>query len=176
METTVNTSTEKIKTNLTEELKGIFGDSIPKDKVDIVKRCVDQRMKSKARDLYKSWHSMENVMVQVSKQMVEQDADSKIEAIFYRLLLETKIPFKFQYKISPYRVDFLIAEVLVFEIDGPMHLLRQEYDEQRIKYITRMGYEVMRVPVSILAMAPEIIIDEIKHRLSLIGLSYEGEI
>ena len=71
-------------------------------------------------------------------------------------------------------MDFLIAEVLVFEIDGPMHLLRQEYDEQRIKYIKRMGYEVMRIPVAILAMAPEIIIEEIKHRLNLIGLDFDS--
>ena len=173
MEIILNTSTEKIKADLTKELKEIFGDSIPKDQVDIVKKCIDQRIKRKSSDFYKSYDSMENVMNAVSKQLIEQKADSKIEAIFYGLLLETKIPFKFQYKIAPYRVDFLIAEFLVFEIDGPVHLLKQDYDERRTKHIKRMGYKIMRVPVGILAMAPEIIIKEIKHRLNLMGLNYE---
>ena len=166
----MNTSTEKIKANLIEELQKIFGDRIPKDQVDIAKKCVDQRVKRKTVDLYKSWYSMENTMSDVSKEMVKEKADSKIEVIFYELLLRNEIPFKFQYKITPYKVDFLISDFLVLEIDGPMHLLQQEYDERRTEYIKGMGYEVMRVPINILAMGPEVIIEEIKERLKLKGI------
>lgn len=161
----MNTSTEKIKTELIEELKGIFGDPIPKDKITAVKSYIDNRMKTKSKNLYESYHSMHSVMCQLFNHLADQGSDSKIEVIFHQMLVDYDIPFKPQYKISPYRVDFLISDFLAFEIDGPMHKLNQEYDKQRNKYIERMGYEVMRVPVSILTMAPEIIIEEIKERI-----------
>ena len=43
-----------------------------------------------------------------------KNADSKIEKIFFNLLNKNKIPFKFQVEIGSYRVDYLIADCIVF--------------------------------------------------------------
>lgn len=88
-------------------------------------------------------------------------ADSKIETIYYDILTANNIPFEFQYKIGPYRADFLIDKVLVFEIDGPMH--DKEHDDKRDEYINRMGYEVLRVPAWLASVNHDAIVAEIKE-------------
>ena len=94
-----------------------------------------------------------------------EKADSKAEAIFYRILTEHKIPFQFQVEIGPYRVDYLIGGVIVFEGDGPHHDNQIEYDEKRDKYLKKQGYDVMRMKWELVAMLSEEIIDAINDRL-----------
>jgi very-short-patch-repair endonuclease len=89
-------------------------------------------------------------------------ADSKAEKIFYEMLVDAGINFKFQYAIGPYTADYLIAGFIVFEIDGTQHLINGKHDDVRDKYMQRMGYKVVRVPLDILCACPEAVIEEIQ--------------
>jgi very-short-patch-repair endonuclease len=91
--------------------------------------------------------------------------ESKAEYIFYDLLRDNNIPFEFQYKINRYRVDFLINGFLVIEIEGPHHNLQAEYDSIREKYIRRMGYKILRLPIWLLAIEQQMVIDLIKEEV-----------
>lgn len=90
----------------------------------------------------------------------KDDADSKAEKQFYNMLVSAGIPFQFQYKIGPYRADYLLFGYLVVELDGPHH--NQERDGKRDSYLRKMGYRVLRIPLLVLITCPEAVIDEIK--------------
>ena len=90
-------------------------------------------------------------------------ADSKAEIIMYNALTKAGISFQFQYKIGPFRVDFLINDSLVFELDGPLHLLNPEYDAKRKKYIENKGYTVLAVPLWAATYDKQGVIDSIKE-------------
>ena len=94
-------------------------------------------------------------------------ADSKAEHIFYDILNEHDIPFSFQEKIGPYRVDFLIKKNLVFECDGPQHQIAEhiEYDTKRDKYLEKLGYKVMRFDWEIIQLMTDEIIELIKKEI-----------
>ena len=77
---------------------------------------------------------------------------SKAEMIFADILERAKIPFKAQYEIKPYRVDFLVCGELIVEIDGPHHSGQKEYDEQRDNYLSDYGYKIVRYPIWLIAM------------------------
>jgi very-short-patch-repair endonuclease len=94
---------------------------------------------------------------------LKQRADSKLEMIFYNLLLAKGIRFEFQRNIGPYRADFLFGGFLVVELDGPQH--EQARDERRDEYMRRMGYKVLRVASWVLMMDPEAVIAEIVDQL-----------
>ena len=90
---------------------------------------------------------------------LEARKDSNAEAVFFYLLRDKNIPFEFQYKIGPYRVDYLIGKDLVVELDGPGH--DKKKDERRDKYLEKMGYRILRIPIYILAIDQEAVIDGI---------------
>ena len=72
----MNTATKKIKADLTEELKELFGDPIPEDKVDIVKRYIDHRKKRKGfefRQAKSDFHTLKDVMSDVSKVVIKKE-------------------------------------------------------------------------------------------------------
>lgn len=102
---------------------------------------------------------------EIAKKLEYHDMDSKIEYIFYRELQSNKIDFKVQYKIGPHKVDFLINDFLVVEIDGPHHEVQEqiEHDKKRDKYMRKMGYKVLRVPVWVLSVDINAVMDEIKE-------------
>ena len=91
---------------------------------------------------------------------LRDQGDSNAEVVFYHLLKENDFSFEFQYKIGQYRVDYLISENLIIELDGPLHNKRK--DEIKDKYLKKMGYRIIRIPIFILALAPEAVIDEIR--------------
>lgn len=161
METTMNMSSEKIKAEVTGRLTDIFGEMIPRNKIPVVQKYINAYIKNKQNIYYNTDIPFKSIIESLSK----GTADSKAEIIFYELLTKNRIPFKFQYKIDPYRVDYLINNSLVFELDGPGHRHTKAYDDRRDKYIEKLGYEVMRVPLSILVMSPELVIDEIRERM-----------
>jgi len=99
--------------------------------------------------------------------MKEVKADSKAEKIFYDILQERNIRFDFQYTIGPYRADYLIEGFLVIELDGPVHrfLPQQVHDDRRDKYMAEMGYQVLRVPLWILTVMPDVVFKEIDDLL-----------
>lgn len=92
-----------------------------------------------------------------------ENADSKIEMIFYESLSSNNIPFKFQVKIGPYRVDYLIKGEIIVEIDGPQH--DKNYDAKRDKYLRRMGYKIIRIPTWVLVSCPDAVIDVIRESI-----------
>ena len=94
------------------------------------------------------------------------NADSKIEIIYFDLLQENKIPFEFQYKIGPYRADFLIDGWLVFEIDGPLH--NKATDLTRDKHMENLGYKVLRVPAWLAAVSHKSVLDEIQEVVKIV--------
>ena len=98
-----------------------------------------------------------------------KNADSKIEKIFFNLLNKNKIPFKFQVEIGSYRVDYLIADCIVFEGDGQQHENQKEYDAKRDTYLERMGFKVMRMRWVLVAQMKDRIIEEIKQLTGNIG-------
>ena len=92
-------------------------------------------------------------------------ADSHTEQIFYDLLINRKIRFQFQYKIGPYKADYLLAGFIVVEIDGPQH--SKSHDDARDKYMRRMGYKIIRVPTWVLVMDPDAVIEEIESLMKI---------
>jgi very-short-patch-repair endonuclease len=94
-----------------------------------------------------------------------QNADSKIEKIFYDSLVKSGIRFDFQMKIGPYRVDYLIMGFLVVEIDGPQH--EKNHDDRRDAYLRKMGYKIIRIPVWVLVSCPDAIMQEIKELMRI---------
>lgn len=90
------------------------------------------------------------------------EADSKAEVIFYDLLHE-HFTFKFQYKIGMFRVDYLIGDDLVVELDGPQH--DKPKDAIRDEYLAKLGYRVLRIPIYVLAMGQNAVIAGIKEAL-----------
>ena len=89
--------------------------------------------------------------------------DSKAEAVFYQMLDYAGVPFKFHHKIGVYEADYLFNDHLVLELDGPKH--NEVHDKRRDKYLKRMGYKVMRVPLWVMAMNPGAIVEEIKEQM-----------
>lgn len=82
-------------------------------------------------------------------------ADSKIEKKLFKIMSDNGIQFKFQYKIGPYRADYLVWGFLVVELDGPQHQLQKEHDKKRDAYLKKMGYQVLRIPTWVLIESPQ---------------------
>jgi very-short-patch-repair endonuclease len=138
---------------------------------------IQKQMQRKIRDFYYSEEldklSTRRIMVDVFRDVegcsTEEDADSKAEKIFYRILKKNDIPFDFQVKIGPYKVDYLINGSLVFEGEGPCHIGREDYDKRRENYLKRMGYDVLRMRWNTISLSPEAVIEGIKDRIGSSG-------
>jgi very-short-patch-repair endonuclease len=115
--------------------------------------------------IFKVLESMQEALGEKKKK-----ADSHSEEVFYHLLRKYNIEFDFQFKIGPYRVDYLIEKVLIFEGDGPQHSLQEEYDEKRDKYLRKMGYLVFRLRWSVVALLQDRVIEEIINQLKELGI------
>ncbi len=118
----------------------------------------NNHVKAKVRNYYNLNHNGISIDLKDLKK-----ADSKAEAIFYNKLIEEKISFKFQYEIAPYRVDFLVSDFLIVEIDGPHHKKQREYDKKRDKYLKAYGYKVLRYPIWLVAMDVNAVIEQIRE-------------
>jgi len=97
---------------------------------------------------------------EIIKNVKFQNADSKAEAVLYNMLEDSRITFKFHYKIGPYEADYLVGKNIVLELDGPLHT--KKHDDQKDRYLRRMGYRVLRVPIWVLSMEPEVVLQEIQ--------------
>ncbi len=136
---------------------------------------VKKYVKSKVEEFYYQQEfessKISNVLSDVLPELKKNEtADSKAEYIFHIILEKNNIPFQFQFKIGPYRVDFLIAGSLIFEGDGPHHKHQREYDEKRDKYLEKMGYKVIRMPWDLVAQIQDDMIIEIKKLIKEMGL------
>lgn len=69
------------------------------------------------------------------------------ERITFRFLEELGIKFEPQFHESPYWLDFLVEDKLNLEVDGEKwHKPNNEKDAKRDKYISSLGYTIIRVP------------------------------
>lgn len=124
--------------------------------VNTFKRHIDAKIKQYYRKMPVNFS-------EIVKNIKFENAGSKADTIFYDMPQFNKIPFKYQYPIGPYKADYLFNDFLNLELDGPQH--ETDHDSRRDKYMRRMGYKVLRVPIWILAMNPEAIIEEIKEQI-----------
>ena len=158
-------STERLTSDLIEKLKNIFGSVIsPKDRPKVEKFIHLYKLNKEHKYLIESKQpkGLGTIIRRSLESVAEVNPDSKIELYMHNVLQEERLQFSFQYKIGPFRADFLIAETLVLEIDGPMH--NEDYDKRRDKYLKKMGYDVMRVPTWLIEMDTDLIIKEIRER------------
>jgi very-short-patch-repair endonuclease len=118
--------------------------------------------KLKSKNYYKKPKALIPVgeIVGDGKEFVKNNhPDSIAESIFYRMLQDKEIEFKFQYPIGFYRADFLFSGSIVLEIDGVQH--DKNHDDKRDKYMRSMGYKIIRVPIWILVSYPDDVVNEI---------------
>jgi len=127
-------------------------------------KIFNTHVKCKEMQFYRKMDGPRLIKDALAKLELQTSADSKAEIIFEMALWRGKIRFNTQYKIGPYRADFLIDKFLVVEIDGPIHstLKQKRHDEVRDKYIEGLGYKVLRLPIWLISMSVESVILEIK--------------
>ena len=120
-------------------------------------------LKAKIRQYYEDQKTPTQYTSEDLKALVKQD--SKAEGIFFGALKQAGIDFKFQYKIGPYRADYLIGDNLVVELDGPQHQRKAsiEHDQKRDAYMVNKGYNILRLNLDIVAMDPKAAIEGIKE-------------
>ena len=127
-------------------------------------RAFNNHVDLKIRNYY---NKLDRNISRLAYDLIKPDstADSKAEIVFYDKLVKEKISFKFQYKISPYRVDFLINDFLIVEIDGPHHNdeKQKKYDKKRDKYLESYGYQIVRYPIWLIAMDINAVVEQIKE-------------
>lgn len=124
---------------------------------DQIVRAFRSHCDSKIKSFYRK-KDFDHVLKGLS--LSDLKADSKAEAMFYSALTDSKIKFVFQKEIGPYRVDYVFDDTVVVELDGPQHTKAK--DDRKDKYLRRMGYKVIRIPLWILAMDVGAVIDEIR--------------
>jgi very-short-patch-repair endonuclease len=125
----------------------------PSEIAEVFKKHVDM----KSRNFYKpnEFFKVDNLI----KDLKIENNDSKAEAIFYKLLVDNGLNFNFQVEIGYYRVDYLINGNLIIELDGQQHT--KEKDDRRDKYLRSLGYKIIRIPLWILAIDKQAVVDEI---------------
>lgn len=94
----------------------------------------------------------------------EHGHDSMTEVVLYNKLRDAGVRFSFQRDIGKYRVDFLIGS-LVVEVDGPCHNERLQDDAIRDGCLRKLGYTIMRIPASLVAVDPESVVRAIQKNL-----------
>lgn len=84
-----------------------------------------------------------------SKELRQNQTDT--ESILWHYLRNrglNNIKFRRQVPIGKYIADFVCMEKkLIIELDGSQHLENKniEYDENRTKYLTELGYKIIRI-------------------------------
>ena len=76
-----------------------------------------------------------------------RDQPTPAEQVLWSHLRNQQLGYKFrcQYPLFQFIVDFYCSTVrLVIEVDGDIHVARQEYDHLRDRYLTQAGYQVIR--------------------------------
>ena len=74
---------------------------------------------------------------------------TKYEELLWKRLVNKKLDglkFRRQHSLNHYIVDFYCATYkLIVEVDGPTHLARRDYDENRTQILNSLGYQVIRL-------------------------------
>lgn len=155
--------TEKLRQQVIDELHPL-AERLAKEGHDSQEIAIilQKQLEMKMQQFYQKENRTPKQIGDVLNSVLEKEkADSKAEKIFYKMLVESNITFKFQYSIGPYRADYLFEGFLVLELDGPQH--KEAHDKKRDAYMRRMGYKIIRVPIWVLTSCPEAVIEEIKE-------------
>ncbi len=90
---------------------------------------------------------------------------TKAEKVLWQELKDKKLGYKFrrQFQIDCFIVDFYCHKLrLVIELDGPIHELQKEYDEERTKEIEKRGLVVIRYLNDYILFERETLISELR--------------
>ena len=164
----MNENFKKLQSQITTEFQDLFGEKISVKDKPKVEKFLSLYLKQKTTQFYGSENGMSslgNILQEILAAGPKISADSKAETIIYKGLQDANISFQFQYKIGPFRVDFLIDDWLVFELDGPLHKLNVQYDMDRTKYIKNKGYTVLHVPLILAIFDKDSVVEKI-HELA----------
>jgi very-short-patch-repair endonuclease len=162
--------TSKLRETVLADLKEYAADlekaGTPRDEI---LRIVEKYLQQKKAEFYKKMPARAASLSEIYGVVMVNEftvADSKAEVIFYKILEKNKIEFKFQYKIGPYRADYLIDDDLIVELDGPQHATEGNklYDGRRDAYLEKMGYRVVRYPIWMVSKSIKAVIEDINER------------
>ena len=110
-------------------------------------------------------------MPQVKQERVSQfrQAQTPAEDLLWERLRNRQLGnFKFrrQHTINGFIVDFCCLEqLLVIEIDGPIHQQQIEYDAERSEVLQQLGYRVVRYTNEQVMQNVEIVLELIRQHL-----------
>lgn len=177
METTTKKISEKLKNEVYEKLEPILEGLRKQGKSDKeLEGFVITHVKMKIKHEYSKLGDMKHlsgIIDLVIPDLLRAGVDSNAEVLFYYHLKDNEIPFQYHYKIGPYTADYLIDENLVVELDGSQHNSQQTYDESRDRYMERMGYNVLRIPLTHFVLDKEAVIIAVQEAR---GISTQKEI
>lgn len=156
----MNETTLKIKDRALETFRPIAERMAQEGKsIKEITAFFNDQVRVKASQYYANKKALSHVSKAIN--IVDLRKDSTAESIFYDMLIGTALDLKFQHNIGPYRADYLINNEIVLELDGPQH--EKKRDTKRDRYMRKMGYKIIRVPLWVLELSPESVIEEIKE-------------
>lgn len=80
------------------------------------------------------------------------------------------IKFRRQHSVGGYILDFYCPEKnLIIELDGGVHNKKEarEYDKIRDKFLTNLGYQMLRIPNDEVDNSVEKVLDKIRYMISV---------
>lgn len=166
----MNEIIERIKQESFTKIKSILIDMAEQGKTpkEIVAFFNDY-VRAKLTEYYNKQKEPTRIGSHISSMIANlRDANtSKAEIILAGLFEEHGISYKYQYQVGPYKADFLIGENILLELDGPIHEndIHKQIDKRRDKYFRRMGYQVIHVPLKLLAIDPHLLVRTIKEEI-----------
>ena len=135
-----------------------------------IQKAIRFQIDNKVKSFYEEKKGLQSIGETIREWILTEymNPDSKAEMIFYEALTGAGIKFQFQYKSGPYRADYLIGDTLVVELDGPQHRqkARAELDMNRDAYMVKKGYHILRLPLEIIAMDCNAVIEGIKELIN----------
>ena len=169
----METTTSAIKQKLLEDQKGRLLEVAREMRAsgasnDSIRRMVQNHITLKAKLFYQKKQELSGVsdcIRDACREITGTKADSKAEMIFDEMLRASGVKFQFQYRIGPYRADYLVGDNLVVELDGPLHKRKAsiDHDQKRDAYMIGKGYHIVRLDLNLVALDPKAAIEGIKE-------------
>jgi very-short-patch-repair endonuclease len=77
------------------------------------------------------------------------------------------LKFRRQQSIGPFIADFVCFEKkFILEVDGPHHELEKAYDQRRDYWLTKEGYQVLRITTDEFTANENLALDKIRRALT----------
>lgn len=165
MENITQETTERLRQKILDDLRPLAEQLAEEGRSEgEIVATIQKQLNLKIQQFYNHGNGELIHISQFLSSVFGKPVDSKAEAIFYNMLRDSDLKFQFQYNIGPYRVDYLFGGFLAVELDGPEH--DKDRDDHRDSYIRNLGYQIIRVPIWMLASLPDAVIDSIKEGLT----------